>query len=128
MPLDPAQVDLDAARQLGDFVARRAAIAKIIVNYPRSCACWADLADIAEDEVESYAYARTGYHRGLDQLRQAGWRGSGFVRWAEPTNRGMLSSVDALRKAAGVIGEADEEARCAEFLALLDPSGPWAQG
>jgi hypothetical protein len=73
--------------------------------------------------VEAYAYFRVGYHRGLDQLRQSGWRGSGYVRWAHPSNHGFLRSLLGLRDAAGAIGEHDEEARCAEFLAQLDPSG-----
>ena len=31
----------------------------------------------ARDTVEAYAYARTGYHRGLDALRRNGWKGFG---------------------------------------------------
>ena len=86
---------------------------------------WASLAELAEDEVGSYAYARVGYHRGLDTLRAAGWRGSGYVRWRHETNRGFLRSVDALRRAAEAIGEIDEAQRCALFLSQLDPD--WAR-
>jgi hypothetical protein len=82
---------------------------------------WADLAELAGDPIERYAYARVGYHRGLDALRAAGWRGSGYVRWQHESNRGFLRSLDALRQAAGVIGETDEEQRCALFLRQLDP-------
>ena len=71
--------------------------------------------------VTAYAYARTGYHRGLDALRAAGWRGSGYVRWRNPSNRGFLRCVEALRRRAGEIGEEDEEQRCALFLRQLDP-------
>ena len=74
------------------------------------------------DPVERYACHRVGYHRGLDQLRQSGWRGSGYVRWRHPSNRGFLRALDGLRAAAGEIGEADEERRCAEFLRQLDPA------
>ena len=66
-----------------------------------------------------------GNHRGLDRLRQSGWRGSGYVRWAHETNRGFLRALDGLRRRAGEIGEADEEARCAEFLLQLEPA--WNQ-
>ena len=69
----------------------------------------------------AYAYARVGYHRGLDQLRGEGWRGTGYVRWREPGNRGFLRSLEALRVAAARIGEDDEQERCAQFLRQLDP-------
>jgi hypothetical protein len=88
---------------------------------PRHLGAWALLAESAPDDVESYAYARVGYHRGLDALRAAGWRGSGYVRWRNETNRGFLRSLDALRRAAGAIGESEEEERCALFLLQLDP-------
>ena len=52
---------------------------------------WAQLGELARDDVEAYAYFRVGYHRGLDQLRQSGWRGSGYVRWRHETNRGFLA-------------------------------------
>jgi hypothetical protein len=71
--------------------------------------------------VEAYAYARVGYHRGLDALRGAGWRGSGYVRWAHETNRGFLRALDALRSTADTIGEESEAERCAMFLRQLDP-------
>ena len=47
--------------------------------------------------------------------------GSGFVRWTHETNRGFLRALDGLRRTAGAIGEEDEELRCAQFLAQLDP-------
>jgi len=125
LPEDPAQPALDAARELTDPVAQRRALVEVAARHPRSCAAWAELAALANDPVDAYAYARVGYHRGLDQLRQAGWRGSGYVRWAEPTNHGFLRSLDALRRAAAAIGEDEEETRCAEFLMQLDPGGPW---
>ncbi|MGH8921877.1 MAG: DUF3151 family protein, partial [Actinomycetes bacterium] len=81
----------------------------------------AELAAADGHQVEAYAFARVGYHRGLDTLRAAGWRGSGYVRWRHPTNRGFLRALDALRAAAAAIGESDEEQRCDLFLRQLDP-------
>lgn len=100
---------------------RRDAVASVAARYPRMIEAWANLAELSGDDIESYAYARVGYHRGLDALRAAGWRGSGYVRWSHPTNRGFLRSLEALRQAAGKIGEGDEEERCATFLYQLDP-------
>jgi hypothetical protein len=90
-------------------------------EHPRHLEAWALLAELADDDVTSYAYARVGYHRGLDALRAAGWRGSGYVRWRHETNRGFLRSLEALRRATEAIGESDEEERCALFLHQLDP-------
>jgi hypothetical protein len=123
--LDPLPPDLaaalDTARTLPS-VRRRAALGEVIRRDPRCLAAWADLAETAEDPVERYAYARVGYHRGLDALRAAGWRGSGPVRWEHESNRGFLRALHALERAAGDLGEADEEQRCALFLRQLDPA------
>ena len=73
--------------------------------------------------MERYAAYRVGYHRGLDALRANGWRGSGYVRWAEPTNRGFLRALQGLSAMAAEIGEEDEAERCATFLLQLDPTG-----
>ena len=101
--------------------ARLQATKAVAAGYPRYLEAWATLAELAGDDVESYAYARVGYHRGLDALRAAGWRGSGYVRWRHESNRGFLRSLEALRQSAGAIGEAEEEERCALFLHQLDP-------
>lgn len=100
---------------------RRDLVADVVAQWPRNLEAWATLGDLARDDVEAYACYRVGYHRGLDRLRQSGWRGSGWVRWREPTNRGFLRALDGLRRTAAVIGERDEEQRCAEFLLQLDP-------
>jgi hypothetical protein len=100
---------------------RRQALAAVVAGTPTLLEGWARLAESARDNVEAYAYARTGYHRGLDALRAAGWRGSGYVRWTHPDNRGFLRSLDALRAAAEAIGEDTEAERCAMFLRQLDP-------
>ena len=99
--------------------------AEVAARFPSSSAAWAALARRAFDAgdvVAAYAYARTGYHRGLDQLRKAGWRGSGPVPWSHEPNQGFLRSLHLLGKAADAIGEADEAARCAQFLRDCDPS------
>ncbi|HKH88692.1 MAG TPA: DUF3151 domain-containing protein [Acidimicrobiales bacterium] len=100
---------------------RLSAVSAVARAYPRFLDAWASLAELAEDDVQSYAYARVGYHRGLDALRAAGWRGSGYVRWRHEANRGFLRSVEALRRAADAIGETEEMERCALFLHQLDP-------
>jgi hypothetical protein len=100
---------------------RRAAVATVVMDNPRSLDGWAALGDLARDTAEGYACYRVGYHRGLDVLRANGWRGSGYVRWRHESNRGFLRSLDGLRRTAAAIGEADEESRCAEFLLQLDP-------
>ncbi len=101
---------------------RRHAVADVVRSDPKSLAGWAALGSLARDDVEAYAYFRVGYHRGLDALRGAGWKGSGTVRWAHQENRPFLRCLDGLRSAAGSIGEHSEEERCATFLRQLDPS------
>jgi uncharacterized protein DUF3151 len=92
---------------------------EVAARFPEFSAAWAELADraFAKGEViESYAYARTGYHRGLDQLRRAGWRGQGPIPWEHVPNRGFLRALHALGRAAAAIGEDDEAERCKSFL------------
>jgi Protein of unknown function (DUF3151) len=93
--------------------------AEVAARFPAYPAAWAALAEGAlaqGDAVTAYAYARTGYHRGLDQLRRAGWRGTGPIPWEHEPNRGFLRSLHALGLAAGAIGEQDEARRCEQFL------------
>ena len=120
---DPADAErLAEALQLkGD--ERRTAVASVVAASPRFLAGWAELGDLGRDAIERYAAYRVGYHRGLDTLRASGWRGSGYVRWAEPTNQGFLRSVRGLGLIAAEIGETDEAERCEQFLLQLDPSG-----
>ena len=123
-PLDACLIaGLEAAVAL-EPPRRREALGVLAAAHPDVSAIWAHIAEAARDPVESYAYARTGYHRGLDQLRAAGWRGTGYVRWRHPGNRGFLAALEALRAAAAAIGELAEEERCALFLRQLDPQWP----
>jgi hypothetical protein len=118
-----ALVALDAALAL-PADQRRAAIAEAVARWPRFLDGWARLGDHGRDVMEQYAAYRVGYHRGLDRLRANGWRGSGYVRWEHPTNRGFLRALAGLQAAAAQIGEDDEAERCATFLRQLDPSWP----
>jgi hypothetical protein len=98
--------------------------ATVAARFPTSSAAWAALADQAFDAgrvVESYAYARVGYHRGLDTLRRNGWKGHGPVPWSHEPNRGFLRALHALARAAAAIGETDEAERCSGFLRDSDP-------
>src|SRR4051794_11276961 len=125
-------LDAEPADQLGALEAalarpdeqRRAAVAEVVAGNPRFLDGWARLGELGRDPIESYAAFRVGYHRGLDRLRQNGWRGSGYVRWAHPENRGFLRALDGLRSSAATIGETDEQERCELFLHQLDPDWP----
>src|SRR4051794_31744254 len=115
LPVDPAEGDL-AGGMSAESAARL---------HPTSSLVWAELAEAAldrGDDVAGYAYARVGYHRGLDQLRRNGWKGAGPVPWSHEPNRGFLRALRALGQAAGAIGEEDEATRCAQFLRDCDPS------
>ena len=115
-----------AVARLADALAqpperRRDAVADVVAAFPGFLEGWARLGGLARDDVEAYACFRVGYHRGLDALRAAGWRGSGYVRWWHPTNRGFLRCLDGLRRAAAALGESSEEERCRLFLHQLEP-------
>ncbi|AXH97092.1 DUF3151 domain-containing protein [Ornithinimicrobium avium] len=108
LPEDPAAAALEAQDPRA-----------VAAAYPSSSLAWGTLAERAladGDDVSAYAFARTGYHRGLDALRRAGWRGQGPVPWEHLPNRGFLRALAALARAAGQIGEEDERVRCTEFL------------
>jgi hypothetical protein len=118
---DEADRALAEAAQTGTDEAHAHAAAR----FPAYSAVWAPLASRALDAnqpVMAYAYARTGYHRGLDALRRNGWKGHGPVPWSHAPNRGFLSCLYTLSRAADAIGEADEAARCAQFLSDSDPA------
>jgi hypothetical protein len=99
--------------------------AEVAAKFPTHSAAWAALADAAWGRgatIESYAYARVGYHRGLDALRRNGWKGFGPVPWAHTPNQGFLRALHALGRAAGAIGETDEADRIRQFLDDSDPA------
>jgi hypothetical protein len=109
LPVDPAAALLASGEEP----------AAVAAAHPTSSLAWATLAEralAADRPVEAYAYARTGYHRGLDALRKSGWRGQGPVPWSHEPNQGFLQALGALHRAAQAIGEHDEEKRTATFL------------
>lgn len=116
LPADPAITHaLESAQPLE----------RVVQAHPDSPLAWALLADEAhanERIIESYAFARVGYHRGLDALRRAGWKGHGPVPWEHEPNRGVLRALYALRRAAAQIGETHEVERLTEFLEGADPT------
>lgn len=121
LPPDPAAVELGTSPDQAQVVAT-------VRTHPESSLAWALLAERAlaqgtdSADVEAYACARTGYHRGLDALRKSGWRGAGPVPWEHEANRGFLRALWALSVAAGRFGETVEEERCAQFLRDSSPS------
>ncbi|MGH3546658.1 MAG: DUF3151 domain-containing protein [Pseudonocardiaceae bacterium] len=121
----PEQPDADAALAAANDPATVAA------GYPEFSAAWAALAQRALDEgdaVSGYAFARTGYHRGLDHLRRSGWKGHGPVPWSHAPNRGFLRALAALARAAAEIGEDSEARRCRDFLDECDPAAAGVLG
>ena len=105
--------------------------AVVAAAHPSASVAWAALAEdaLADDKaITAYAYARTGYHRGLDQLRRNGWKGFGPVPYSHEPNRGFLRCVAALARAADAIGETDEQTRCLDLLDDCDPAARAALG
>jgi hypothetical protein len=121
LPEDPAGALLDGGVEPAEVAA----------THPTSSLAWAVLAERALQDgivITGYAYARTGYHRGLDQLRRNGWKGFGPVPWAHVPNQGFLRALGALHRAAAAIGEADEAQRTLDLLVDADPAAPVALG
>lgn len=105
-----------------------ASLREVAAAQPGSSYAWGLLAReslAAGDPVAAYAFARTGYHRGLDFLRRAGWKGHGPIPADHVPNQGFLISLLALADAAEAIGEAAEADRCRTFA---DDSDPAARG
>ena len=117
LPVDPAADELASGTSAEDVVRRS----------PTSSLGWAVLAEAAldrGDDVAAYAYARVGYHRGLDMLRRNGWKGAGPVPWSHTPNQGFLRSLSALGQAAALFEEDDEVTRVRAFLLDADPQIP----
>ncbi|MCZ2806114.1 DUF3151 domain-containing protein [Modestobacter sp. VKM Ac-2983] len=122
---EPAATLLPGIPEADDALAAGADPAEVAAGHPTSSAAWAALAETALEAgrtIEAYAYARTGYHRGLDALRRNGWKGYGPVPWSHEPNRGFLRCVTVLATAAGRIGEVDEQERCTQLLRDCDPT------
>ena len=122
LPVDPAAAEIDARRRPGRGRRRAPHVEHRVGGAGRARA--------ARRRRRSPAtrYARTGYHRGLDQLRRNGWKGFGPVPWSHEPNRGFLRALAALQRGRRGIGETDEAERCRTFLADSDPEAPAALG
>ncbi|MDQ3953089.1 MAG: DUF3151 domain-containing protein [Actinomycetota bacterium] len=127
---EPSKILLEeppgSLEDLGDAQSAERA-AEVARKYPSCLTAWAVLGEEAlagQRLVDAYAYFRVGYHRGLDGVRKAGWKGSGIVPWAHEQNRGFLRSLAGLGKAAEAVGENEEAVRCEEFLRQLSPDAP----
>jgi hypothetical protein len=126
---DDAVNALQAALMIGgaDTEERRAALAAVARSWPAFVGGWAHLAEAARargQDVEAYAFARTGYHRALDRLRGNGWRGMGLVLWDHEPNRSALLAFHELLRAAELIGESPEVERMRALVLDSDPSDP----
>jgi hypothetical protein len=120
VPVGPAKTFLPPEPDAEEALRSGASLTDVAARFPAFPAAWAALAEraFADGEiVTAYAYARVGYHRGLDQLRRAGWRGTGPVPWEHEPNQGFLRSLNMLARSAAAIGEDDEAERCRTFLA-----------
>jgi hypothetical protein len=98
---------------------------EVAARFPSYCLAWARLSEKEFRNgyvIRAYAYARTGYHRGLDQLRRNGWKGHGPIPWEHEGNQGFLRSLNSLARAAAAIGEDDEAERCRTFLRDSSPT------
>ncbi len=115
LPVDPAAAEIDAGKEPAEVAAA----------HPTSSLAWAVLAERALQDgvtITGYAYARTGYHRGLDLLRRNGWKGHGPVPWEHEPNRGFLTCLALLARQAEAIGELGEAERCRQFLRDSSPA------
>lgn len=128
---EPHPVLLPAWPEVEELVAGGRDPVGVAADFPAASLAWAGLAEAALSggrPVEAYAYARTGYHRGLDALRRNGWKGFGPVPWDHRPNQGFLRALGALALAAREIGEDEEWVRCSTFLADSDAKAPAALG
>lgn len=119
---------LPAESALPDMVDHgRERFLDVVAAHPASSLVWALLAEGAlsqgtrDGDVAAYAFARTGYHRGVDALRQAGWRGFEPIPWSHTPNQGFLRATWLLAVSARRLGEQDEAERCADLVRRCAP-------
>ena len=125
--MEPEPTLLPAEPEVTESLAAGEEPVDLAAKHPESSLVWALLAEEALNQgytVEGYAYARVGYHRGLDALRGSGWRGAGPVPWSHEPNRGFLRALGALGQAAAAIGETAEVTRIEKLIKDSDPSAP----
>lgn len=117
--LEPDPTLLPPQPEVDEALAKGKNPRQVAERFPASPLAWALASDDAfetGDDIVAYAFARVGYHRGLDMLRKNGWKGAGPVPWSHVPNRGVLLALYALRRSAEEIGEDDEVERLTEFL------------
>ena len=122
--LGPQPVLLPGDDEAESDLLNHADPAAVAAAHPTASIAWAYLAEAAfarGETIAAYAYARTGYHRGLDQLRRNGWKGFGPVPFSHEPNQGFLRCVAVLARAAQAIGETNEYQRCLDLLEDCDP-------
>ncbi len=126
----PAHVHLPDDPAVAELIDHgRERFLDVVAAHPESSLVWAILAEGAlaagdqNGDVTAYAFARTGYHRGLDALRRAGWRGGGPVPWEHEPNQGFLRALWALAVAARRLGEQAEYERCVLLLQESSEAG-----
>jgi hypothetical protein len=133
-PADSAQQATEtlAAYQSGKLAAAacRTQLNALAARYPTALNAWAALGELVlpNDVIAAYAFFRTGYHRGLDRARAAGWNGSQHLSWEHADNRGFLRCLYGLMCAATAIGEENEAVRTRNFLLELDPTNHFELG
>jgi Protein of unknown function (DUF3151) len=121
----PAPTELPENKEARRLLDEGVEPKEVAARFPTYSLAWALLAEREFDAghvIRAYAYARTGYHRGLDSLRRAGWKGHGPIPWEHEANRGFLRALYVLARAAGAIGEDDEAERCRTFLHDSSPT------
>ena len=135
LPDDPADSAQQAAATLAawqsgtiDAATCQTQLKAIAARYPTALSAWAALGELTQpnDVIAAYAFFRTGYHRGLDRARAAGWNGSQHLLWEHASNRGFLRCLYGLMQAATAIGEETEAGRTRHFLLDLDPADHFA--
>lgn len=117
--LGPPPTRLPGDPEAEEGIATGVDARKVAAESPTASIAWAKLAEDAFDEgdtIGAYAFARTGYHRGLDSLRRAGWRGQGPIPADHVPNQGFLRALLALAECAAYLGEVEEAERCEQFL------------
>lgn len=127
----PPPVHLPVFEEAADARHAGASAEDVVRACPKDSQAWAELAEqalAAGEEIQAYAFARTGYHRGLDLLRGNGWKGFGAIPWSHEGNRGVLRAFAALAKAARAIGEDEEFDRIMALLRDSDESAIGALG
>ncbi len=114
----PAETEIYQHLALGNE-----ALDLVAKNPPTSSLLWAILAEEAWAEgrtIESYAYARVGYHRAWIPCAATVGAASDHPVGAR-ANQGFLRALYALGRAASAIGEAEEPERIEKFLNDSDP-------